>query len=489
MSCKLRFPLFALLAVISNSIYANSIELAVGNYNTSATSHSGFLPLILNKDTENNIWNYNTNIHDFPGYPEAISTTLVENGTCNDTSCIIVGEYGRKGTTEWLPLILQSNDHGKNWNFIANITNLPKDFGSPGDMYTSGCFEQSCLIVSSYLSEENGMRPLMMQSKDSGRSWQFINLDKFYPKHSQSQVNHAICHDKLCVASGYYYNYKNNTSHLVILRSEDAGATWSNQIKLDFNNIDFNLFNTVSYNNNKFFITTTQYDSQSNTYLPSILTSQDNGKTWTKNTNISGLPAKETIHQLGIQKMTCHGATCVIGGGYWRHEHDIQQPLIIISHDNGLTWKVNSALKNLPSLFNASVISSANYSDKKWFLNGGYSTTTHDSLLPLILKSEDDGDTWNFVTPTTAQTLDYGFIEDITCGEKNCAAVGMKFENNVAKPMLFESFDGGWYWQASKLNMPSDIAKGNVRSLLGAEQTGRGNSTKTTLTTKLLNQS
>lgn len=452
-----RFPLLTCIVLISNAIYANS-NIAVGEY--SNTNTDAFKPLILNQDNAAKTWQFNADIQNMP----AAYSAALTSGNCNEANCIAIGGYQVQDKNAVLPFILQSHDAGNTWNAITNIRYLPENYSAPDlhDLNLAGCFDGTCFITSTAYDKNTGyLMPSLLRGSARDGSWEYIDFRKL----NSLNIQGVSCHDQVCIAAGLAINNKTGLG-VGVARSEDMGKTWTYDDILKNPNEMAADNTSLTYNQHRFLIAT-MVSSPRNT-LPAILTSDDAGKSWKENINVTGLPRKKINNAIMPSQINCHDNTCLITGGFIRDKLENVLPAIIVSHDNGSTWQLNQSFKQLPTALIATYIANVTYTQQKWILSGSY-TTQDKRTEPFILLSNDDGNTWNNVTPTFMQSADESLVNRIDCEQDHCIAVGSQENNGVSKPFILESADGGWNWISNVIVMPTKTVSGKLNTLISKQ--------------------
>lgn len=189
------------------------------------------------------------------------------------------------------------------------------------------------------------------------------------------------------------------------------------------------------------------------TNFPLLFSSNDAAHSWQVNKNISGLPANMQSPKLAV--LNCVANICNATGSYRARFDDYSQslPLLLRSDDYGQTWKFNQNITGLPDNFHLG-------SDLKISCSGqtcaavGKNSFDSSSEQPLILISHDTGQSWTYIKKIENLPEDdhKQSLENVSCDGKNCAAVGVTWNSKArtANPIIVYSDNYGETWNYVK---------------------------------------
>jgi hypothetical protein len=182
---------------------------------------AGYLPMFMTSSDQGQTWSQAT----VPATPAIVDAGYyIQKVTCSDSSCIAVGDYGLDAPA---PLVLQSEDHGKTWNYPSSIiTNLPSDVVASG-LDNASCKGNYCVASGSYITGyemTDKQIPWLAISQDSGTTWTYRTP---LPADFAGVGLYAgvSCDDMACIAVGQYYNGKVPVP--LINTTYDKGTTWT----------------------------------------------------------------------------------------------------------------------------------------------------------------------------------------------------------------------------------------------------------------------
>lgn len=430
---------FSASLVLGANIYASEPILRIAGCYNSITS-SGDYPLLLQKNRLTQAWYSSANV----ALPDGASAALARSLTCEGKMCYMVGNVIYQGNE--VPFVTRTEDGGNTWQ-AQLLTQYISDKVAAADLFGGNCFGNNCFILKSYINR-SGEHPLLLNSSDFGKTWNWVDFTKFLPNNTQGAVDAVTCHDKMCVTVGYS---DVAPMGMFILRSADGGQSWLNDAV--FSGLPQLSDGNVYFYNNQFFVISNYSDGNSR-MLPLILSSVDNGKHWEK-LYLSGVRNDLTYNPWF---MTCHGDTCILpsrasavdkkdGGNY---------TLAFVSHNKGKTWMADGEIDK--SIFQGIMeVMPPVYSDNAWLL------VTYGRHQSTILISNDEGHTWakpNF--PTLSPTVSYVNYSNMDCDGSHCVVAGTyqdSTQGNGYQPFVMESADGGRNWQLSRLGMLPDGLK------------------------------
>lgn len=370
----------------------------VGGFDYNPRSNHVVLPLFITSHDNGHSWSRAKSIPSFPPQVDGVSAYHV---SCVDKTCTAVGTYQRIGDTQH-PLLMVSQDRGDNWSFVEDITGFRKAYA--GYLQTISCTKQSCVAGGSYdygLQNPYGPSlPLLVISKDQGRSWTFVKNISGLPSpiNTSSTIYSIECSNQMCVASGSIRDKELNVPMLLV--SKDSGASWtfvSNYGGLPADTNDVALFG-LSCAGNLCAAAGAQFDFENQNSRLFLLTTHDSGQSWSFVKNISGLPTE--LQNAMFNKISCHNKTCVaIGSGFVKDGLPPigEEPLLVVSKDSGQTWSNVKNISGLPETFTPQML---HFSDVKCSANvctivGRLSKDVE--TIPVILQSWDNAQTWTMM--------------------------------------------------------------------------------------------
>lgn len=264
---------------IDNISYSGKNWLAIGSY-----LHRNHFPspildqskfLMISQD--NGLTWTEKNIEGGPALPP--SNGLLWGLNCDNNVCIALGFLSKDSK---LPFIARSEDSGQNWKMINDISGMPADSDNPS-VDKIICSQNFCIANG---DNDLGRELLFLISHDQGLSWKnsqnINNLPQDYDHGGISQI--SCLNEQFCTAVGWWMskNDKDNFYPMLFV-TYDSGETWTYQ---DSPFITYhNSFNSVQCADGVCDVIGTSGDS------PLILTSVNQGQTWTAQTEIGGLPS------------------------------------------------------------------------------------------------------------------------------------------------------------------------------------------------------
>lgn len=173
---------------------------------------------------------------------------------------------------------------------------------------------------------------------------------------------------------------------------------------------------------------------------PLILVSDDNGKKWS-----SALPSSEEREESSLLLSACNNNQCVAIGN---HQFRDPFPLIYTSSDAKHSWHVNTNIEGLPEDLRSVDLSGLSCVGNICIAVGRCGTGSHEAFAPMILRSEDSGTTWKFIKDISSlYPSDFLFQElSISCSATNCAVVAPTVKNGTFTPFILTTHDSGHSW-------------------------------------------
>ena len=303
--------------------------MAVGSYHEYKTCN---IPLFLSSQDSGLSWK-SVAVNKLP----RIKLDCVEPKfiSCGNGFCVVAGNYVRDfGTYAMLSLFL-SFDEGKSWKYIDSkeIANLPSGFKN-SDLVAGNCVGNACTLMGSYNKHNDYTHryPLILTSKDAGRSWTFVENPKNLPENIDVRYTYIDCSEERCVATGVSTDH--NISQSFIVFSTDR-LTWQ---KVDLNNIlnyEVSEFSALKCTENTCIVATSSRKPDLTEFF--FLTSDDRGVTWQRVENVNGIPNQNAKNLGMIYNIQCENKTCFAAGYYLENYQAI--PLLLSSNDAGQSWQ------------------------------------------------------------------------------------------------------------------------------------------------------
>lgn len=297
------------------------------------------------------------------------------------------------------PLLIQSFDLGQSWQYPASIhqKQVPSDFVD-GGLSTYNCNNFVCIATGNYYNSEINPVPLLLESTDLGVNWTFQSIKNLPVDFQKGWFNDSVCKDNGCFAVGVYENSKSSRP---LLAYSDAQGVW--------------------------------YYSESPTDkdLP-----PDFSEGW-------------------FNTISCSNSGCIAAGTYLNTKA-LRQPLIMVSQNNGLTWKPATD-KDLDIADSPDAHLYASTADNTHLIAVGEYTDPQTSVTPLLMQSTNNGTTW--VKPSISLPLDFlsGWFNSVDCKEDFCIAVGTYSNGEISKPLLIFSADKGAHWKLQESDLDSEL--------------------------------
>lgn len=312
---------------------------------------------------------------------------------------VAAGAYHISGSP--LPLLLVSNNQGQTWTFVQHISDLPSE-NYTAMISSTSCNELFCCAVGSGFTQT----PLLI-SRDKGQSWFLIPSIAGLPQSKTQALSSVSCTNAGCVAVGIYEN-----------------KTGSNQ--------------------------------------PLLITSDTSGQSWNFVENIANLPAR--IDDADLTSVNCTGHNCVAVGHY--EVNKLLYPLLVVSNDNGFTWTFIKNISGFSSQLKSTDLKTVNCADNICITAGKYNNGETD--LPLLIVSKDNGNTWKMIRNVTGipQDLKDGIYSSISCSKNSCIVVGSYHDETSFLPLLIRSNNGeDWSIVHNLINLPRELVGAEISSV------------------------
>lgn len=291
--------------------------IAVGQYDTGV---GGFKPAVIVSFDNGVTWQF----VDVVGMPPLTSIAL-STVDCTGNTCVAAGQLNNGSVTE--PVIIVSNNGGT-WHYITP-TNTPGTIRT-ARLRSVRCVNQTCLAVGQYTNTIGGPeQPALIVSTDTAQTWHYVipSVTLF----NDAVILGADCSAQVCAVVGYLNAGAGNQPGIAV--SLNAGVNWRLiRPQNSPGTITDSLLNSVLCRDNT-CIAVGNYDIGAGKQ-PAIIRSLDSGVTWQF---IYPSNAPGTIVSSDLLSVGCKDNICTAVGLY--NLGSGSQPLIIVSADNGATWR------------------------------------------------------------------------------------------------------------------------------------------------------
>lgn len=435
--------IYLLLFIVLNNTYANPLQTVAGDFYNGNQS----APYILSKLNAGR-WHFANNISHLPSKMFELE---IDKLSCAGETCVLVGQW-KNNSYKQLPLLITTNNNGQSFNFITitAIQNLPKfEYALLSNVSCTATF---CVAVGKF--EKRGQDKasvLILTSQDKGTTWQYVNAVTGLPNKSQ-ELNQVFCADKLCIAVG----------GTLILRSEDNGLTWATVNAIADLPEDFAYSHVRGLNCSKeTCVMAGDYDVKhsdpNDTQIyeyPYLLVSNDLGKSWRMINQVDNKPLNTREAAFYAAQCIENGTICFAAGSY-----DDMKPNSLLfwkSMDNGKTWLSVKNIDDAQAIKKGGILDLSCSENICLAAGGNYH-------MPLLLVSHDNG--ISFTTIKQIQDLpNYTYLSQVRCNGENCYAVGeykLKDDSNWL-PLLLTSENSGNSWKLNTEvnNFPQDLTVG-----------------------------
>ncbi len=260
---------------------------------------------------------------------------------CKGFECYAVGYYQESSTGPTLPYVAVSIDKGKTFPH-AIATALPTN-GILGALLAITCAGEECIAVGYYRTSSTGaILPLIVQSKNKGRSFPFAVQPPMPTGGMVGQLVGVNCIDTDCTAVGFYQKERTPPpAHPLPLpyatHSFDAGKTFTTGFEPPMpSDGKLGSLNDVTCNQTKCIgVGAYQTTSPVGNFQPYTIQSFNKGRSFEKPVQ-PPQPSGALIG--GLIGVTCTNTSCVSVGGYQKTTEDRRLPLVIQSADSGSSF-------------------------------------------------------------------------------------------------------------------------------------------------------
>lgn len=180
-----------------------------------------------------------------------------------------------------------------------------------------------------------------------------------------------------------------------------------------------------------------------------LLTSNNEGKSWIRRTNISTpIPAA----WYAANDIACFaGSSCIMTGAYGSKENETTfHPLLMFTQNGGATWVADRGVIDSKSL--EGELSFVKCFDSRCFI--GSKRFRRSDNFPLLLVSQDKGKSWEDIKEIAGLSrVNHAEIYNINCNKNTCIAVGNFEENKKYYPLILQSHDNGKTWTKKAMDL------------------------------------
>jgi photosystem II stability/assembly factor-like uncharacterized protein len=361
-------------------------------------------------------------------------------------SCLVANTFANT-TQPTTPLLaggistLTTNDGAKSSPLLVyedkqswKVASIPANFPKAGNIGVNGitCTDTACLALILDQSTTKGITGHVFISQDKGKSWQNDTHNLNFPPSGEYMFDSINCMDKQCIIVGV--SEKNN-SHPFFLTSNDAGLNWSYSNPTAEDNLPV-LQNKLACNNH-LCVSAGNKKIAFNKQIPYLLVNDKTNTQWNHVNNIQNFPSN--LNAVEISGTSCSSTGCTVVG-FDMFDGD-GFPIMITSHDQGTTWSYVTQIDNFPTGSRA-VLSNIYCSETTCMAVGGYKI--NNSMYPLIIRSTDGGYHWSMVNAIKS-AVNISNLFDVNCDAVDthlCVSVGQG-DNNF---LILTSKDGGASW-------------------------------------------
>lgn len=257
--------------------------------------------------------------------------------SCSNSLCAASGFYSA-GEYDSKVLIAISTDQGNTWSF--HTEKFPIDFpGITENSHTSiKCGDSFCVIGVSFY-DGGGDKSFILVTQDKGATWS----REYIPQGIESAISQVHCHGNTCILPGLI-DY-NNPFAPILGVTNDAGKSWAYPtIKNTPPNMNSCQINSVSSVGNTLVAGGFVRGEEIQDIKPGFAISKDDGLTWIYHQAVTPLNFTAGL----ITNVSCNEKSCVATGFYLTLAGRVL-PYLITSYDQGTTWSIPPSIYfNLP---------------------------------------------------------------------------------------------------------------------------------------------
>lgn len=401
-------------------------------------------------------WQYLNEQENIP-IPVSIKQPKIFNSTCNGSFCLAIGEYDSEYAYR-TPLIITSNDSGRNWSVPDSILiDLPKFCPWGVFRHKPACTKSTCVVVGDCMKHgENGFSestPLIATTQDAGLTWQYP--DKVLPEGYRSYSLYDVdCSGNTCIAIGSVYDGRVLP---LLAKSEDSGGNWVYTINSKLPSYYYREKYIGGISCSEDICVTAGDFEKGGKYRPLIAFSNDKGETWTHPADIiNNVPESLIVGSLK-NGVSCSHKICAAIGSY--SDQNAIYPLLALTVNSGKNWVYPEDIKNkLPLETTYAAFKKVHCDEKTCVAVGVYKKggpPDEINTTPLLAVSVDGGDSWtypkNIVNPDLPYPMLSGGFHYTVCKENTCLAAGYYTYHDhvfgrISRPLLAVSNDKGITW-------------------------------------------
>lgn len=387
-----------------------------------------------------------------------IQSGFIYGTSCFENLCAAAGEYINKSGEEVSrrkPLLLISQDNGVNW---SSMYKLPYNYADSGVLNSVSCSDNNCVAGGTYQSSTAWRQTLLMSSQDKGLNWTYTYLP--YISSSQAEIKSVYCSKNTCIASGIVIPDATQEKFAIILWSENGGVNWYRipWVPADYKSGYFEASTCTA----AICIAGGNYQTKNSKSYPLLLLYDNNSSNSYYPFVNSSLP----VDYLGagtIYNVSCNEKTSVcVAGGLYGDKQGKYKPFIASSQDKGMNWSSKSIVPD--DFYNYGRINDSSCSDSICAAVGAYFFSSTEGK-PLLVFSNDKGLNWNFVN-TFPTDLKSGRLRSVKCDSATCTVAGAYISTdtgNPVKPLMMITADNGAHWSYPSsilTSLPKDFKNG-----------------------------
>lgn len=310
------------------------------------------------------------------------------------------------------------------------------------------------IAIGHYIPTAPGTNPwpqaFILHSNDDG-SWS--NQDIPWNDHpSSSQINDTYCNEKNCIATAYHLSLMDDhyqESFPSFVMSNDYGKSWYINKNITGLPEMRGGYTKSIYCKDSMCLSIGNYEDPGIRSMPMLLTSYNNGQSWSYTSLPFPVSMPDRYHG-SLNALACLNNIYLIAGSYDSNGED-KKLVFFRSQDKGQTWSL-SHISGIPKEDNINVkyikcntsicLAAGNYTIK-----GDRSDA--ENVYPLLLLSKDKGKSWNFVDKLLVPKMDNLIINDII--ESNGSFILVGGYGFVSIPYQYKGFiltspDNGESW-------------------------------------------
>lgn len=322
----------------------------------------------------------------------------------------------------------------------------------------TGSIHPTCILRGTYVYHGQE-RQILLSSENKGQTWEELNDSisaKILNFHCSGDSPDVTC---TTATNGLTYDP-------VFYLSTDAGKTW--QYRYIQNPSEYLIdIHDMNCNENHICIGNGYKTIDQVERLPLLALSADRGENW----SIPTIDNPPKQGEFTGASCTADNINCVTIGRNLTEDYPNWSPIIAVSNDSGITWKMKEIKSQALLKGVLSKISCTGSGDKTVCVAVGY-TWLDGKVAPLIVASTDRGNTWNVKTPPNFPQ--YANISSVHClgegSEAICVAVGLKSGENFTNyhPFIAVSHDGSNTWKVKSIHSLPEGTFGNFQVVSGS---------------------